>query len=239
MSPKIHTLAVVEPVASAPAENLKALANDIRETYAAARQHAQLAIAFAVRVGILCDRAKAALPHGKFESWLEENGIAKTTAHRDRLLAKSNTMLLLPADQLAAPDFLERVENDKKFRNSLVEKVHEVAGESTVTDVMKDLGIIKPPANVDLASGKRVHYPAAKAKKLSPEQVAKQNRAAAKALFVTALSGLQAALGDKNARRYMEAKDWTDVRRVARDRMKQLDAIADKAEAAASKGAKS
>jgi hypothetical protein len=188
-----------------------------------------------VRCGHLCEQAKAALPRGGFEPWLKEQGLDKMTAWRNRQLAQSNTMLLLPAAELTAPDFLERVETDKGYREKLAAKVHQVAGEATVTEVMKDLGIIKPAANVDPDTGKRVHHPA---KKLSPDQVAKQNRAAAKALFMRVLADLKGALNDKNARRFLQPKDWVDIRKIARDRMKQLDAIADKAEAAASKGGK-
>lgn len=232
MSAKSNTLEIVEPTPTAKAENLITIANELRETHVLASQHAQLAIAFAVRYGLLCEKAKAALPHGKFDDWLEANKLPKATAYRNRQLAKSSTMELLPADELTAPDFLERVETDKQFRTELAAKVYEVAGEATVTDVMKDLGIIKPAANVDADTGKRIHHPA---KKLSPDQLAKQNRAAAKALIVRALGDLKAALDDKQAKRWLQAKDWTDLRKLAGDRMKQLNAIADKAEAAAAK----
>lgn len=226
------TPAILEVVSPAKAENLNAIANEIRETHALARTHAKLAIAFAVRCGLLCDRAKAALPNGQFDAWLKEQGLDKMTAWRNRQLSRSSTMELLPAEDLTAPDFLERVESDKKFRAALAAKVHDVAGEATVTEVMKDLGIIKPPANVDPETNKRVHYPATKTKKLSPEQIAQQNRAAAKARIVQALGALKDAVDDKNVKRFLQPKDWVDLAKLAHDRMAALDKLAAKAAAA-------
>lgn len=231
--PKALTLEVVKPALNAA--QLGGIAGQIRATHALARTHAQLAIAFAVRCGHLCEQAKAALPHGKFDAWLDEQGIPKATAHRNRQLAKSSTMELLPAADLTAPDFLTRVESDKGFRETLAAKVHEVAGESTVTDVMKDLGIIKEHANVDAATGKRVHYPEKK-QKLTPEQLAKVNRAAGLARVRTALAALKAALDDKQLRRWLEPKDWLDLQRLAQDRLDQFAKLAGLAAVAAKKG---
>lgn len=251
MSKTASTLEIVDaPSAVAPStENLNALANEINETHAVAKSHAQLAVVFAIRTGILCERAKDALDHGDFGDWLAKHcpQITDRTARRYMALVTAakaeNTLALedgkaatmLPERELIDPDFLTRVEGDTKYRDKITAKVRAVVGEGSLTDLYKDWEIIHGPRNVDEATGKRVHYEAKK-KKLTPDQVARQNRAAAMALFTRALGDLQAALNDKHARRYLEAKDWVAIRKLARDRMKQLDALADKAEAAAAKG---
>lgn len=242
MSKPASNLEIVDaPSAVAPStENLNALANEINETHAVAKSHAQLAVVFAIRTGILCERAKDSIPHGQFGPWLAKHcpQISDRTAQNYmRLVAasQSESDSDLPVAELTDPDFLARVEGDTKYRDRISGKVRSVLGEGSLTDLYKDYGVIHGPRNVDEETGKRLHYEAKK-KKLTPDQVARQNRAAAMALFTRALGDLQAALNDKHARRYLEAKDWVAIRKLARDRMKQLDALADKAEAAAAKG---
>lgn len=245
--------APLEIVPPAKAENLTALASEINETHAVAKSHAQLAVVFAVRTGVLCRRAKAAIEHGAFGAWLAKHcpQISDRTAQKymalvdaakaaaPQLTAGNNeTSSPLPEGELIAPDFLDRVEKDSGYRDSITAQVREVVGEGSLSDLYKDYGITRGPANVDQATGKRIHYPPQKAKKLTPEQLAKQNRAAAKALLTTALGNLATALDDKQVRRWMEPKDWIDIRKLAQDRMRKLEQIAAKAEAALAKGGK-
>jgi hypothetical protein len=250
MASKPATLEVVPP---AKAENLTALASEINETHAVAKSHAQLAVVFALRTGVLCQRAKKAIEHGAFGAWLEKHcpQVSDRTAQRYMALVdaaknsapqlttgKNESDSLLPEGELIAPEFLERVEKDPKYRDRITSTVREVVGEGSLSELYKDYGITRGPANVDQETGKRIHYPATKAKKLSPEQLAKQNRAAAKAQVISALGNLKVVLDDKGVRRWLEPKDWVELQKLGRDRMKQLDAIADKAAAALAKGGK-
>ncbi len=190
--------AEARPSLSTP--QLNAIGAEMRKTQELAKQHAQLAIAFAVRYGHLCEQAKAQLPHGKFETWLDEQGLPKSTAHRYRQLAKSTTMVLLPAEELTAPDFLDRVESDQTYRAELATKVKEVAGEQTVTDLMRDLQIIKKPANVDEETGKRKHYAA---KKLTADEAAQEARRGALKSIQEALGTAEVCLVKSKAYRYL------------------------------------
>jgi hypothetical protein len=220
-------------------QTLPVEAAQIRATQDSAKRHAKLAIAFAVRQGLLCEEAKKKLPHGQYEPWLAVHDIGKMTAHRDRLLAKSSTMEDLNTKALMAPDFVERIETDRKFRAELADKVQEVAGESTLTELMRDLGIIRTPANVNADTGKRKYYPPApKPKNKTPEQVAKENRAATRKMFINAFAAVKSATNNKQARRFLLATDWVFIGKLAKDHVDALNKIAAQAQAALAKGAK-
>lgn len=200
---KPATLEVVEPapqIAIAPAANLKELGTEIVTTYGLARSHAQLAIVFAVRTGVLCERAKAALDHGQFEPWLETIGLPKQTAHRYRALAKSPTGGTFDAEALAAPDFIDRIEQDSAFRDEWTQRTRESVGESSLTEVFRSEGIVKPPANIDADTGKRKHYPA---KKVSADEAAKAARKAAQQAIRASLANVSNLLIRAKAYRHL------------------------------------
>lgn len=218
---------------------LPELAQQIRDTEALARRHAKLAIAFAVRRGLLCEKAKAELPHGTYDKWLLAQGISKGTAHNHRLLAKSNTMLLLPGKDLTAPNFIERIEKDETFRASIAAQIQDVVGEATLTEVMSDIGILKAPANIVPETGKRKFYPPApKPKEKSRDQVEKENRAAARKMFIQAFTAVKSATQNKQARRFLQAKDWIFIAKLAKDHVDALNKIAAQAQVALAKAAK-
>jgi len=189
------------PVSSALSTPLlDSIGGEMRKTQALAKQHAQLAIAFAVRYGHLCEQAKAALPYGKFDAWLDEQGLNRMTAHRYRRLATCNAMLQLPAAELTAPTFLERIESDKKYRAELAAKVKEIAGERTGTEMLRDLQVLRGAENIDSETGKRKHYPA---KKLSADEAAREVRKAALAAIQDALGGVEGILIRDKAYRHL------------------------------------
>jgi hypothetical protein len=246
-------LEVVEEsaVATASSENLQAIANEINETHAVAKTHAQLAVVFAIRTGVLCERAKESLKHTEFGPWIEKHCplISERTAQRYMALvrsikndtvsllgsgSKTDTVSDLQTTDLTAPDFLSKIESDTAYRDQIAGQVKDVLGEGSLTDLYREYGVVRSPRNIDPETGKRVHYENKKSK-LTPDQLARQNRAAAMALFTRALGDLQAALNDKQARRWLQPKDWVSLRKLAHDRITQLDVLASKAEAAAAK----
>lgn len=248
MATKPTTLEIVSP---AKAENLTALANEINATHNVAKSHAQLAVVFAIRTGLLCIRAKDAIEHGAFGEWADKHlTVGSSTRAKYMALAKgslgalpesaaaSDAIAASPVAELIDADFIARIEKDTKYRDAVAEKVRDVVGEGSLSDLYKDYGITHGPKNVDPETNKRIHYPATKAKKLSPEQLAKQNRAAAKAQFITVLGNLKTVIDDKQVRRWLDPKDWIEIQKLAQDRLKAISTIADKAAAALAKGGK-
>lgn len=68
--------------------NADTLADEVRTLEAEFQKGLRNSIDLAADIGERLERAKAELPHGQFEPWLRKAGVAKTTAHTYRAVAR-------------------------------------------------------------------------------------------------------------------------------------------------------
>lgn len=246
-----ETLEIVTAVPTAGAivpapANLKQLAGEINETHAVAKSHAQLAVVFALRTGLLCERAKEALPHGQFGGWLEKHcpEVTTRTAQKYMALAKSSLGELTAGAKnesgsylptlLLAHDFAERVEDDAGYRNQISAQTRDVVGEGSLTDLYREYGVVHGPRNED-DTGKRKHYPA---KKLTAEERAKELRQTALREIRAALKHVDSTLLRAKAYRHCTSAEIARFDEELGDLAKKFHVVALRAAQAAKTGSK-
>lgn len=122
-------------------------AHEINATHVLAKSHAELAVVFAVRTGILCNQAKALVEHGTFAQWLATNcpEIHERTARRYMdLVSKSDTVSDLSKELIGA-GFTERIGSDEAYRRGITEAVRNKVGGGSLTDLYRAYGVVPTP----------------------------------------------------------------------------------------------
>lgn len=127
---------------------LTTYAHEIRATHAASKVHAELAVVFALRTGLLCLQARQQVGHGNFTKWVARECPEMTdrTVRKYMALAesKSEPDSVLPAVELTAVGFVERVADDGGYRERIVSSVRSAVGAGSLTQLYQTYGIISP-----------------------------------------------------------------------------------------------
>jgi hypothetical protein len=155
---------------------------------------AQQQFGYQFLAGVELHRAKAALAHGQFGKWIEENfssgpcPLTDRTAQRymkfaEELISKSKTV----ADLSAKPLQITNGEIPEKQKKAILDAVFEFADGKSVTEMMRDLGIIRP--------AKKQEYTAPK--ELTADEQAKAEEEQAHELIQAAIVALRCTLDDK------------------------------------------
>ena len=126
---------------------LDRLANLILETHAEAKKHAELAIIFALRCGMLCIKAKAKLPHGQFLSWIKNNihGLTDRTCRKHMEFAKNYKLERdsdLSEEELTSADFTTKLA-DREYLSDLAARAGQFTQGRSLTELYEDYGVIK------------------------------------------------------------------------------------------------
>lgn len=167
---------------------------------------------------------------GGMKGWLEAHApqIARSTAYKYRDVTEALAKKYQIADPVLC--FSAPASELPEAEAAQQAKALDFVAEKSIRQVQLELHLITA-GNVDPNTGKRLHHPPKKDKR-TPEQIAKENRAAAYGLFITALSSLKTALDDKQARRWLQPKDWQDLAKLSGDHHAALQKLADRATAA-------
>lgn len=155
---------------------------------------AQQQFGYQFLAGVALHRAKAALAHGLFGQWIEENfstgpcPLTERTAQRymrfaEELISKSDTV----SDLTRQPLLLTNGDIPEKEKKIILEAVFEFADGRSLTELYRDLGVIRPP--------KKQEYTAPK--ELSAEEKAKAEEDQAHDLIQDAIVALRLTLDDK------------------------------------------
>lgn len=103
--------------------NADTLAEEVRTLEAEFQRGLRKSIDIAADIGEHLERAKSELPHGQFEPWLRKAGVAKTTAHTYRAVARFRREGKFPTGATTLRQFVASMKKAKR------EVVSEDAGE--------------------------------------------------------------------------------------------------------------
>lgn len=163
----------LQPLNGADAEELDALKGRIAEYDREFHRAFQRQMGFAFLAGCALNRAKEILPHGRFMEWREsELSVQRSSAERYMkfadALGKFPTVGNLKEVKLLGEGEPLSPAQQKK----ICEAVHELADGKTLTEMYRDLGVIRQPQ-------KPKHHPR---KPLTPEEELAERREADQAL---------------------------------------------------------
>jgi hypothetical protein len=137
---------------------------------------AQQQFGYQFLAGLELHRVKESLAHGQFLKWREENlpAIPERTARRymdfaEVLISKSATV----ADLTTRPLQLTNGEIPEKEKKAILEAVFEFADGKSITDLYRDLGVIRPPKSRDEIDTTKKKQLTAEEKAAAEEQEAK------------------------------------------------------------------
>ena len=160
------TAVIKSPAASleiTASTDLKQSREHVLHCHNACLRAAQDHVGYAFLAGFELQRVKAALEHGQFLSWCESNlpSIQIRTAQRYMAFAvalqtKNDTVSLISPERLQITDG----SLNERDRKAILEAAHEAADGKTLTELYRDLGVIRQPKE------KQYHPP----KPLSPEE---------------------------------------------------------------------
>jgi hypothetical protein len=122
---------------------------------------AQQQFGYQFLAGVALHRAKAALAHGLFGQWIEENfstgpcPLTERTAQRymrfaEELISKSDTV----SDLTRQPLLLTNGDIPEKEKKIILEAVFEFADGRSLTELYRDLGVIRPPKKQEYTAPK-------------------------------------------------------------------------------------
>lgn len=101
---------------------------------------------YAFLAGCALNQAKALLPYGKFTPWLDENlPLSKGSRQRYMAFAEAIQTQIPHVGNLAIPLLLTDGELAAADKEKVLAAVHEVADGKTLTQLYRDLGVIKTP----------------------------------------------------------------------------------------------
>jgi hypothetical protein len=155
----VNKLAIIEQEAAEELDQLKVAIVDYDREFHSAFQR-QMGYAFLA--GAALRRAEEIIPHGKFLDWCEkELAIKRTSSLRYRKFAEAISKLptvgnLKEVKLLGAGELLSPAQQKK-----ITDAVHELADGKTLTEMYRDLGVIRQPE-------KPKHHP--RKHTLSPEE---------------------------------------------------------------------
>ncbi|HYE32714.1 MAG TPA: hypothetical protein VEH27_14905 [Methylomirabilota bacterium] len=166
------TAVIKSPAASleiTASTDLKQSREHVLHCHNACLRAAQDHVGYAFLAGFELQRVKAALPHGQFMNWCRENlpDVVDRTVNRymafaQGLAAKFDTVSNFAAEALLLTDG----SLNERDRKAILEAAHEAADGKTLTELYRDLGVIRQPKE------KQYHPP----KELSPEEVVEARR---------------------------------------------------------------
>jgi len=150
---------------------------------------------YAFLAGVELNAAKEQILHGQFEKWRKQflPHLPERTAQRYMQFATA-LQTQSPALSDLVQDSPRLLTNGNDFseahRKSILEAVHEAADGKALTEMYRDLGVIKQPTHQkDRPRGQR----------LSPEEADEQRRANAKTFLVTLTGDLETFATDDGA----------------------------------------
>lgn len=165
VTPKKTPKTVSTELVIAPEEELGMIANHVTQLNMAAQNFAAQAVYCAVLAGAKLNRAKTILPHGEFSKWAGTNfptinirscqrWMALADSLEQRLIGKNDTVSHLgESPLLALPDPRDLQDSSNK---EIVRQVNEVIDGRGLTELYRDLGVVKARENKSKERVKRI-----------------------------------------------------------------------------------